>query len=89
MSKGKRSKEVSLETGSTVEEVAEAPVVEEKVEAKPEPASEASPSVSNEIKIGQTLDTPHDGPGKVVHWDSNARVAHVDVTGAIVAVTVP
>lgn len=85
MPKGKRSKESSLETEKQVEEVSEAPVVEEKVEAKPEP----TPSVSNDIKIGQTLDTPHDGPGKVVHWDSNARVAHVDVTGAIIAVTVP
>ena len=84
MPKYKKAKEVAVE----VEEV----VAEEPVEATPEAAPEAAPepaAAPADVQIGQMLDTPHDGAGKVIHWDSNARVAHVDVIGAIIAVTVP
>ena len=80
MPRAKKEKEVAVE----VEEV----VAEEPVEAAPEAAPEPAAAPAD-IQIGQMLDTPHDGAGKVVHWDSNARVAHVDVIGAIIAVTVP
>ena len=80
MPKYKKAKEVAVE----VEEV----VAEEPVEATPEAAPEPAAAPAD-VQIGQMLDTPHDGAGKVIHWDSNARVAHVDVIGAIIAVTVP
>jgi len=86
MPRAKKEKEAPAKVES-VEEVEEV-VAEVAPEPTPEPAAEVAP-VAADVEIGQMLDTPHDGAGKVVHWDASARVAHVDVIGAIIAVTVP
>jgi hypothetical protein len=90
MPRGKKEKEApaKVEAVEEVEEVVAEVAPEPTPEPTPEPAAEVAP-VAADVEIGQMLDTPHDGAGKVIHWDASARVAHVDVIGAIIAVTVP
>jgi hypothetical protein len=87
MPKYKKEKEAPAKVEAVVEVVAEVvaePTPAPAVEAAAEPAP-----VATVVKVGQMLDTPHDGAGRVIHWDSNARVAHVDIIGSIIAVSVP